>query len=188
MRKLLLLIVVSFSILKVQATEPDTTTCKKIVQDFYNWYSGKIITDNQSEYQPKFAQDKNGYVTLDFSGYVQNLKRFKFTDRLIKQEIDNYKTCTDNLKKIKYSDFETKLSDLSDFEKIECAFFNTNRWTKTMENFTGVELSKSTIKKDKVFIFGRIFERTPVETYYYGNVIITLVKINNQWMIDEIEI
>lgn len=188
MRKLLLLIIVIFSISKVHATESDTITCKQIVLDFYNWYSRKIMTDNESDFQPKFAEDKNGFVTLDFTAYAENLKRLKFTDKLLKQEIEYYRPCVENLKKIKYCDYKTTLSDLSDFEDIKCDFFNTHRWTKTMESFTGVELSKSLMRKGKVLVFGRVFEKTPDETYYYGNVIVTLVRVDNEWMIDDIEI
>ena len=188
MRKFLLLLTVLFSISRANATDCDTTTCRQIVLDFYNWYSTKITTDNVSDFQPKFAEDKNGYVTLDFTAYVENLKRLRFTDKLIKQEIEYYKPCVENLKKIKYSDFKTKLSDISDFEDIKCDFFNTHRWTKTMESFTGVELTKSILKKDTIQVFGRVYEKTPDETYYYGDVVVTLVRIDNRWMINDIEI
>jgi hypothetical protein len=188
MRKFLLLLTVLLSISRANATDCDTTMCRQIVLDFYDWYSGKIMTDNVSDFQPKFAEDKNGYVTLDFTAYVENLKRLRFTDKLIKQEIAYYNPCVENLKKIKYCDFKTKLSDISDFENIKCDFFNIHRWVNTMESFTGVELSKSIFRKDKVQVFGRVYEKTPDETYYYGDVIITLLKIDNKWMINDIEI
>ncbi|MDP4202815.1 MAG: hypothetical protein Q8861_08980 [Bacteroidota bacterium] len=178
----------AFAAKPVYESQQDETVCRQIVVDFYKWYSQKLSSNNASEFQPKFAQDENGYTTLDFTAYVKNLKRMKCSDSFISREIESYEPCIENLKKIKYREVEDKLPDLSDYENIKCDFFNIHRWTMSMENFSGVEIKKTTVQKDKSVVCGIIYEDTPDKKYYYGTVVVTLLKIGNIWMIDDIKI
>jgi hypothetical protein len=188
MRKIFILALFVFSVLQLSAIEPDTSICKKLVVDFYRWYGEKFKAEDQSEFQPKFIQDKEGYTTLDFESYVYNLRRLNCSENFINREIAHYQPCINNLKTIKFIDFQNNLSDLSDYENIECDFFNYNRWTMSMENFSGVEVLKAVVNKDSVIINGRIYEDTQDHKYYYGDIFVTLLKIDNEWKIENIEI
>lgn len=188
MRRLLIIGILILTTAYGKASQNDDYVCRQIVVEFYKWYSQKLTSDNPSEFQPEFAQDKNGYTTLDFTAYVINLKRMNCSDNFISREIESYKPCIENLKKIKYRELEEKLPDLSDYENIKCDFFNIHKWTMSMENFSGVEIKKSIVQKDKSVVYGRIYEDTPDKRYYYGNVIVKLLKVGNIWMIDDIKI
>jgi hypothetical protein len=173
----------------VYAERNDTLICRQKVVDFYDWYSKAITQQKTSDIQPQFTEDSNGYTTLDFSTYVKNLKRFNFTDRLVNNEIAQYNQCLENLQKIKFKTFKESFEDLSDFENIKCDFFNTNRWIMSMETFTGIEISKTSINKTNCKVYGRIYEGAETNSrFYYGNVVVTLLKVNDIWMIDNIEL
>jgi hypothetical protein len=171
-------------------SQNDDSTCRNIVIDFYKWYTGILNYDKPAGFQPEFAEDNNGFVCLDFTEYFNNLRKLKFTENLLLHEKDYYKTCMEHLKTIKYSDFKKQLTDfdLSYFENISCDFFNSKRWTQSMESFTGIEITKSIVEKNKAKIIGRIYETTPDKTYYYGEATFTLIKIGNDWFIDDIKI
>lgn len=173
----------------LHAESNDTLICRQKVVDFYNWYSKAITHHNNLEIQPQFTEDSHGFTTLDFSTYVKSMKRFNFTDRLINVEISRFNQCLENLLKIEFKTFNAIFDDLSDYENINCDFFNINRWIMSMENFTGVEISKSSINKNECKVYGRIFEEAETNSrYYHGNVVVTLLNINDTWMIDNIEL
>jgi hypothetical protein len=71
MRRLLIIGILIFTATYGKASQKDESVCRQIVVEFYKWYSQKLTSDNPSEFQPKFAQDKNGYTTLDFTAYVK---------------------------------------------------------------------------------------------------------------------
>ena len=187
MMKIFVILLMIISI-NVQAENDDTLICRQKVINFYNWYSEAINQIIEDVFLPSFVEDKNGNVTLDFTEYVNNLKRFGFTDKIVNNEINSYKPCIDNLQEITFKKFKEDFDDISNYEDIFCDFFNTHRWIKNMESFTGVEISKSIVNGKECKLYGRIYEGTEPYKFYYGDVVVTLIKFKDTWMIDEIKI
>lgn len=184
----LLTILLMIIAINVQGNNNDTLICKQKVLDFYDWYRKAINQEINEVFLPRFVEDNKGYTTLDFSEYEKNLKRFGFTDKLITKEFKTYQTCIQNLEKIEYKKFK-EFDDLSNYEDINCDFFNIHRWINSMESFSGIEIIKSKIKSRTCKIYGKIYEEYDSnQKQYYGNIIVTLIEENGKWMIDDIEI
>jgi len=185
--KILTIILLIF-IINVQGEDTDTLICRQKVIVFYDWYKKVITREIDDVFLPRFIENNDGFTALDFTEYGNNLKRFGFTDELINREIESYQSCTANLQKIEYQKFK-EFDDLSNYEDIGCDFFNTHRWIKSMESFSGVEIIKSTFEIDSCKIYGRIYEEYGSnDKFYYRSIIVSLIKTNGIWMIDNIEI
>lgn len=172
----------------VDAQINDTLACKQKVVDFYNWYRKAIKREVNEVYQPRFKEDDRGYTTLDFSQYASNLKRFGFTDSFIEREFKRYQPCLDNLQKLEYKKLQA-FDDISEYEDIQCDFFNSNRWIESMESFSGIEVTKCILVNGSCRVYARIVEfYGSNEKAYYGTVVVSLVKQDDQWQIDDIQI
>jgi hypothetical protein len=164
----------------------DSIEISRITLEFFDWYINAI--EQGAEFQPRFAESKNGMTTLDFTKYFENLKKFNFSDLLIAKEKKSYKKCLGNLARIKYSDFDTKINDLSAFEQIQCDFGNYYRWTGGQENCAGVQISSLIFsKKNNCIVNVEKFGVTETDKKnVWGLVKVKLVRQNNRWIIDDI--
>ena len=161
-----------------------------ITLGFFNWYINAIKGEHGEEFQPRFVESRNGMTTLDFAKYFENLKKFNFSDSLIMKERESYQVCLNNLDKIKFSDFEAKINDLSDFEKIQCDFGNYYRWTGGQEICDGVQIST-------IIFLGKNSCVVKVEEYgtnemktkdIWGFLNVKLIRQNNTWFINDMMI
>jgi hypothetical protein len=160
-----------------------------VTREFFDWYLSAINGTTKTDYQPKFIKSKNGMTTLDFEGYFDNLKRLRFADNLILKERESYNECLTNLSKIKFTDFETRFTDLDQFENRNCDFENYYRWTGGQELIEGIKIEKvDQIKADKILVTviyyvdnGKGYGLT-----YWGNNKLSLSKINDTWNITDI--
>jgi hypothetical protein len=102
--------------------DSDSIKIEKIVNNFFNWYIGVIKTNNSVEFMPQFVESDNGMTTLDFSKYLENLRKYQFCDSLIEAERLTYQECILQLEKVKYFDFKTSWTDLDDFESTNIVY------------------------------------------------------------------
>ena len=110
-----------------------------VVSKFYDWYIDQTNKGKQSAYYPSFAKSVNGMTTLTFSQYVDNLRKYSFSDSLINQEINSYQDCLNHLSNVQYSHF-VEWTDLDQFEESNCDFNNTYRWTGGQEPVFAIKI------------------------------------------------
>lgn len=169
-----------------QSNNQDTEKLKNICSDFIYWYISvaKDTSNKYIEYNPIIVEDKNGMAKLDFNIYIKNLKKYQFSDSLIKQEIEYYNTCNENLSKIKYSDF-LKFEDLSDYENIDCNYGNMYRWTGGQEMFDIYKIAEVKREANIAYVIGYLsFEN---DKNYKRKITISLYLEDNKWKILQIK-
>ncbi|MBC5773585.1 hypothetical protein H8S95_05875 [Pontibacter sp. KCTC 32443] len=157
-----------------------------IAEDFFDWYAG--VTNNQetNEYQAKFVADKEGMMTLDYTQYIANLRRLHFSEELINQEVENYSNCINSIKSFKYAEREKHLEEIEDYESIGCDFFNSFRWTKSMDNFDGARVIGEEIKGNSAEVKVQLYnyDAGKKEFYYWNEpYMVKLKKDNGKWEI-----
>jgi hypothetical protein len=166
----------------------DSIEVTNISQQFFDWYISSAKEKKHIEYSPTAIKISNGMTSLDFTKYFQNLTLHSFSDALLEKEKLYYKDCIDNLAKIKYSDY-LNLRDLDDFEKINCDYDNSYRWTGGQEMFDGYFVTETQFKKDIAIVIGQLFDKDTnnIEVRTSGRVIITtFTKQNDNWKISDI--
>ncbi len=169
-------------------SNPDSTKIALLVENFFNWYVQVIKNNESEEYLPQFVSDKNGKTTLDYSIYMNNLKKLSFSNSLINTEKESYQICIENLSKVNYSELDSIYDELDDYELSNCDFFNYYRWTGGMEPIDGVKINKVKIVNDTADVVIKYFNCNPKDsTYYYWNneTSVILIKQNGEWKINE---
>lgn len=188
---IIFLVLISFFQIRGQEIKPDTDSLSviKVVNDFYEWYIYSTRKEKNEENRPIFIIDKKENVRLDFTRYVQNLRKFNFSDTLINKEILDYKNCEKNLKRISKEEFAS-FDDIFDFENIDCAFDNSYKWIGGQEMCDGIRINNiefSDSKNCKIEI--EYFSINGNEKSFWGNKTkIILLKINGEWKINDITI
>lgn len=169
--------------------ELDSAKVEKIVTDFFNWYIGVIKTNNSVEFMPQIIPNDQGMTTLDFSKYLENLRKYQFSDSLIESERLTYQECISHLEKVKFSDFKTSWTDLDDFESTNCDFANSYRWTGGMEPIDCIkifDLKLISNQTGKVQLKFCGIDSNDME-YFWGKKIVVLEKQNYSWKIVKID-
>ncbi|RAK63557.1 hypothetical protein DLM85_21390 [Hymenobacter edaphi] len=132
-------------------------------------------------------------MTLDMSRYFANLRRLHFSEALLQQEAKSYQPCIDNLLRIPYARRDSLLDDVSDYEDMDCAFFDSYRWTRTMDAYQGIRLERTKLTSDSARVWARPFEyypdNEPAERYYFweGYLNVRLTRRAGTWEIDAIQ-
>jgi len=166
--------------------EKDSVVVTQVSTDFFNWYIKSAKSGEQAEYNPIEVQDKNGMTTLDFSRYMKNLRKYSFSDSLMKRERMSYVGCIQKLSNIKYTDY-LKLTDLDDFENLEDDFTNQYRWTGGQEMFDGYAVSSVEFTKQGAVVHGRLYYVDDTSNENSGGEISTvLIKQDGAWKISDI--
>lgn len=168
----------------------DSIQVCKITNDFFDWYISAISGKVKSDFQPRFIENTDGMITLDFKEYFENLKKHNFSDELIKKEKDSYNDCIENIETVKYSDFKTQFTDLDQFENIGCDFENYYRWTGGQEPIQGVRIKTVTKESENMAIVIVEYFFDNGENYgltYWGNNKISFRRIKGDWKIDSID-
>ena len=169
----------------------ETNQITSIVTTFYDWYITAIKAGQVPSFQPIFTRTKNGSTTLNYSFYINNLKRMSFSKSLIKREKNSYSKCIKNLKKVKFSDFlNSKIIDLDEFRAMNCDFSNNYRWISGQEPIDGIKIKNvSFISAHKASLIIEYFnsDKKTNKKHYWGRKNLTLIKIDDSWYIDEIE-
>ncbi|ABG58693.1 hypothetical protein [Cytophaga hutchinsonii] len=169
-------------------TQKDSIETCSVATSFFDWYLNSIKGRSFSAYKPAFIQAPNGTTTLDFSGYISNLKQHHFSDSLLNVEKNAYQPCISNLSKIKYQDF-IAYTDLDQFEAINCDFENVYKWLHTQEapDVTAVKSIRFITQENAVvtIMLGSYISKD--KTYsYYSSLLVYMKKINNTWLINGI--
>jgi hypothetical protein len=175
---------------KIKDDQPDSIRVIKIVNDFFDWYITSVKEQKYMEFRPVFAERADGMTTLDFSTYLENLKRLSFSDELLKEEKRQYNNCVKNLGNIKYSDFESEYVDLDQFEIILCDFTNHYRWTGGMDPVERFRIKNVKINKHKVAKVEVDFSFTnqnKTEQSFSKGRTVTLIRKKSDWKIKEIK-
>jgi len=169
----------------------DSIKVAQIVNGFYDWYLTSIKEKKYSDFKPKFVESKNGMTTLDYSKYLDNLKVHRFSDSLINKERQSYSDCIENLGKVKYSDFQkTTFTDLDEYEQANCDFGNYYRWTGGQEPIDGIRIKTIDILKNEMAIVSiEYYEFDSIKNtkHYWGKNKLTLKKVENDWLIENID-
>jgi hypothetical protein len=186
---IVLISIVSFASKPQDDRINDSVDISIIVTDFYKWYLTSIKENINGDFQPKFAPDKNGMTTLNYSVYIENLSKYHFSDSLLQNEKESYNDCLNNLKKIKFSEFGKNVYiDLDEYENSNCDFYNYFRWIGGQEPVDGIKITEILIKKEwaKVKFQNYNFDPVKKENYYWGENIVYLIKEGDQWMINNV--
>ena len=162
----------------------DSLTIHQTLTNFYTWYIGAIQQHKLNEINPEFIETSKGQTTLNFDNYFDKLIQLKFSDSLIYKETQTYSNCIKELKKIKYSDFNRTYLDLDDFEKINCDFSNYYRFIGGQEPIEGFKI-KSIHFNNPFYTIVNI-ELYDLNSEYLGSKIISLIKLNDNWLIENI--
>jgi hypothetical protein len=188
---LLLLIGVSNNLRASDNLNPDSIKIVHTVNGFYNWYLTSVKEKRYSDFKPRFVESKNGMTTLDYSIYVDSLKKHGFSDSLIIKEKQSYSDCIESLRNVKYVDFQkTIFTDLDEYEQTNCDFGNYYRWTGGQEPIDGIRIINiKFLSIDKAVVSIDYFETNNKENkrYYWGLNNLTLIKIDNDWFIDKVD-
>jgi hypothetical protein len=170
---------------------PDSIKISQTVNGFYDWYLTSVKGKKYSDFKPRIIEAKNGMTTLDYSAYLENLKKYGFSNSLIIKERLSYSECIDNLEKVKYTDFQkTIFTDLDEYEYANCDFGNYYRWTGGQEPIDGIRITDiKFLSSDKALVSIDYFEIDSKENKktYWGSNSLTLIKIDSEWLIDKIE-
>jgi hypothetical protein len=169
--------------------DSDSIKIEKIVNNFFNWYIGVIKTNNSVEFMPQFVESDNGMTTLDFSKYLENLRKYQFCDSLIEAERLTYQECILQLEKVKYFDFKTSWTDLDDFESTGCDFSNSYRWTGGMEPIDCIRIVDLKIISNQTGIVQLKFcgIDSNNKEYFWGKKTVILERENDNWKITKID-
>jgi hypothetical protein len=169
--------------------DSDSVNVEKIVNDFFNWYIGVIKTNNSVEFMPQFVESDQGMTTLDFSKYLENLRKYQFSDSLIESERLKYQECISHIEKVKYSDFKNTWTDLDDFESTNCDFANTYRWTGGLEPIDCIKIVDLKILSNQIGIVQLKFcgIDSNDKEYFWGKKTVTLEKQKDNWKIIKID-
>lgn len=169
--------------------DKDSLSVIKIVNDFYEWYIYSTREEENAENRPIFIVDENETVRLDFSKYLQNLRKFNFSDSLINKEILDYKNCEENLKKITKEEF-AGFDDIFDFENIDCAFDNSYKWIGGQEMCDGIRISSIEFSDSRnCNIEIEYYSLNGSEKSFWGNKTrILLQKIDGDWKINNLKL
>ncbi|MBO9698633.1 MAG: hypothetical protein J7604_00420 [Sporocytophaga sp.] len=168
----------------------DSLKISRIVSDFYTWYLNAINNEKHNEYMPRFIANESGMTTIDYSNYIKNLKKYYISDSLIIKEIKSYQACKENLKFVKYSDFEIKFNDLDEFERAQCDFGNYYRWIGGQEPIGGIRIKEiQYINTEKALVTVDYYDINDKDSnkFFYGENKVGLIKIKNQWYIDSVD-
>jgi hypothetical protein len=174
------------------SSRPDTAAVNQTVRAFFSWYRHAIDTDQTTEFQPRFVADAQGRMTLDLSRYLGNLRRLHFSQALIQQEAAAYQPCINNLRRIPFAQRDSLLDDVADYEDMDCAFFDSYRWTHTMDTYQGIRLHRTRATSDSARVWVQPYEyypdNEPAKRYYLweGYLQVRLTRRAGTWEIDAI--
>ncbi|OON68534.1 hypothetical protein [Hymenobacter sp. CRA2] len=176
------------------AAPADTAVVNRTVRNFYAWYGKAISSEGpQTEFQPDFVADAQGRLTLDYRRYFANLRRLHFAESLIRREMATYQPCIDTLRAIPYAQRDSLLDDVDDYEQRDCAFFDSYRWTRSQDRFTGIRLQQTRIMGDSAAVQVQLFEYYPdneaASRYYFWETPYTvrLTRAAGAWLISDID-
>jgi hypothetical protein len=180
---------------KANYIKTDLTKIIQPVNEFYDWYISAIHKRDYVDYKPRFAETENGMTSLDFSKYIENLKRYRFSDSLIIKEKESYSKCIENLRNIKFSDFrKTIFTTLDEDEEACCDFGNRYRWIGGQEPVDGMRIQDiQFISSDTVLVsieyswLGFDEDLNAEYIYYGGGNELIVIKQNNDWYIDKVD-
>lgn len=176
--------------LSAQNYTEDSTAVSKITQDFYSWYINAVKQKSVVDYQPRFATTTKGMTTLDYVIYIENLKKYSFSESLITREKLTYEGCIKNLEKVSYVDFKKKWLDLEQFETAGCDFSNYYRWTGGQEMCDGITISIVEINSNKAKVNGFLYNLNVDDNTIHdsvGDFEMDLEKENDVWKITDIK-
>jgi hypothetical protein len=192
-KKILLSFLILISCFQVRGQETnsktDTITVVQVVNDFYEWYIISSRKERNEENRPIFIFDhKNETVRLDFTRYLQNLKKFNFSQTLINREILDYKKCEQNLEKITPEEF-AGFEDPLDYEDIGCGFDNSYKWIGGQEMCDGIRINKVEFLSTGICRMEiEYFSINGDHKSFWGNsTIIMLQKFDELWKINDIK-
>jgi len=171
--------------------QADSIKIKGVVEDFYSWYGKAIKSDSTIEFQPHFIRDNNGMASLDFDPYFINLKENGFSNRLLEKTRQDFSKCMQNLDSIPY-DTLMAFDAIDNYESIGCDFFNYYNWTMEMEPHDGADVVYlKELKSDSATIVLKLFSQSEGKDKFYWDYKVieaSMVKIDNLWKIDDIDI
>jgi hypothetical protein len=190
---IILIVLIGFSINSRASDDLKADSIKviQIVEGFYNWYLTAIKEKVYSDYKPKFVESENGMTTLDYSKYIENLTKYRFSDSLIIKEKQSFSDCIENLGIVKFTDFQkTTFVDLDEYEQANCDFGNYYRWIGGQEPIDGIRIKRvKFISTDVALVSIDYFEIKSEERkkHFWGKNSLILKRFYNEWYIDKID-
>lgn len=154
---------------------------------FYDWYISAMKNTPAKELFPAFVRDANGMTTLDMEVYLSNLRKYQFSKKLIRKEVNTYTACIEHLKKIPFETFNSTFTDLDQFEAIHCDFQNYYHWGGGQEGFDGIvidriiSMNKKALRVDLHYL--SCVDSKECEAWEATYILFT--KENGSWKIDQ---
>jgi hypothetical protein len=171
-------------------SQKNSELAESTLLNFYDWYIKAVKERRTSDIYPQFDRAENGFTTLDFLTYKNNLKKLNFSNDFIDDVIESFEECKLNLNKLKYEEFK-ELDDLDDFEGMNCAFSNVYTWIWSMEPVDGVEILNAVLEtKSKYQLEFKFYYRgTPDDEKFYNSFsrTATIELIVDIWLITSIK-
>ncbi|WP_372754184.1 hypothetical protein [Labilibaculum sp.] len=167
-----------------QEAKSDTALVTKTINNFFEWYIHSSRCEENEENRPIFVIDSNEVVRLDLTKYLTNLRKYHFAEELISLEIESYKSCEENLKKLTKEEF-LSFEDIFAYEEIDCGFDNNYKWIGGQEMIDGIRISKfDFLSRNKCRIEVEYYSINGEEkSFWKNNTPIILRKNKNNWEI-----
>jgi len=165
----------------------DSIAMKENIEGFYSMYLGLIKSGKlDADFNPLFVKKKNGKAALDFTNYQAGLKKYGFSDDLIKQKTKAYDDCVSNLAKLPY-DTLNWFRNGSELGLISCEFENSYEWIGGNPDPVDRAILSMFEPLNKKMIFGQLEFFYP-DSSSAGGANITFRKIGKDWKITEVEL
>ena len=131
----------------------------------------------------------NNRYGLDFTNYLANLKKFKFSDSLIGQEKTHYLECEKSVAKMTKDEL-SRLEGSYEYNRIGCGFDNSYRWIGGQELCDGVRVNDIHFNdKRNCTVLVEYFSINGSEKSFWGNsVYVNLSKASGEWLISNINL
>jgi len=160
---------------------------ESVVQNFYKWYLSSIYLKKSVE-APEVILTKDSVYELDASKHLEFLSECGyFSSKFYENEIQLFKKCDEQLKKVDVKQVEESGGLALDFVGNEdCSFMNWKAWTGGQgEILNTVKIASSYINDKLANVVVAIGDSTG---FVYSTPNVTLIKEDREWKISKIVI
>lgn len=157
----------------------------KVVQDFYHWYLDNYYNPDYRIITPE-EKIKDGQLYLDTTTYMSTIRSSGFfSQKYIMGQINLFKSCDEEIRKIKLKDYEECGCSPADMVK-NCDFMLYYNWLYHQgEDTQDIIIKEKKEQTDNATVNIELLSRKG-DTRGYQKLRVTLDKENGEWRISDI--